>query len=102
MRLPPGQAKPEPLTYVRTYVKVPTMKRTATDLRAHLYEVLDHVAKTGEPVHVMRGGVELCIVRKSETPAKEKRKQRTLADLVVGDPDALIHSTWSWAEGKNL
>ncbi len=40
------------------------MKRTATDLRAHLYQVLDHVAMTGETVHVMRGDVELYIARK--------------------------------------
>ena len=75
------------------------MKRSATDLRAHLYEVLDHVARTGDPVTVTRGGVELCIVRKKPAPAR-KRKPRTLPNLIVGDPDELIHMEWPWSEGK--
>ena len=73
------------------------MKRTATDLRAHLYEVLDHVAKTGEPVHVTRGGVELAIMRKAAASNK-KKKPRTLPNLVVGDPDDLIHMEWPWTQ----
>jgi hypothetical protein len=77
------------------------MKRTATDLRAHLYEVLDHVATTGHPVHVVRNGVELCIVRKATAPAR-KKTPRTLPDLIVGDPDALIHMEWPWSKGKDL
>lgn len=89
------------LTYVRTYVTMPIMKRTATDLRAHLYEVLDYVAKTGEPVHVTRGGVELAIVRRAAVP-KKKKKPRTLPDLVVGDPDDLIHMEWPWSRGEGL
>ncbi len=75
------------------------MKRTATDLRAHLYEVLDHVAKTGQPVDVVRGGVELCIVRKGPaSPAKAKKVPRRLPDLIVGDPDDLVHIEWPWNE----
>jgi prevent-host-death family protein len=77
------------------------MKRSATDLRAHLYEVLDHVAKTGEPVEVTRGGVALCIVRKATT-SKPKRKPRTIPDLIVGDPDDLVHTSWAWSRGKDL
>jgi len=77
------------------------MMRTATDLRAHLYEVLDHVAATGEAVHVMRGDVELCIVRKEER-ASRRKKPRVLPGLIVGDPDALIHIEWPWNEGQDL
>lgn len=77
------------------------MKRSATDLRAHLYEVLDHVAQTGEPVEITRGGVELCIVRKL-APPKPKRKPRTIPDLIVGDPGDLVHSSWPWSGGKDL
>jgi len=76
------------------------MKRTATDLRAHLYQVLDHVAKTGQPAEITRHGVDLCIVRKEK--ALKKRKPRTLPDLIVGDPDALIHIEWPWSAGKDL
>ena len=77
------------------------MKRTATDLRAHLYEVLDHVARTGEPVHIQRGDVELCIVRKESRPVRNA-KPRSIPDLVVGDPDDLVHVDWPWSQGKEL
>lgn len=69
-------------------------------MRAHLYEVLDHVAATGEPVNIQRGDVELCIVRKSAV--KRPRKKRVLRDLIVGDPDELIHVEWPWSEGRDL
>jgi antitoxin (DNA-binding transcriptional repressor) of toxin-antitoxin stability system len=82
-------------TYVRMYVTLDTMKRTATDLRAHLYEVLDHVAKTGEPVEIVRGGVELCIVRKQKAP-RRRGAHRTLRELIVGDPASLVHVEWPW------
>ena len=87
---------------VRTCVRHTTqMRRTATDLRAHLYKVLDHVAKTGEPVYVTRGGVELCIVRQAAAPQKRK-KPRVIPRLIVGDPDALVHVEWPWSEGRDL
>jgi len=71
------------------------MKRTATDLRAHLYEVLDQVARTGEPVEVVRGGVELAIVRRKAAP-RRRRVPRTIPGLIIGDPDDLIHVEWPW------
>jgi antitoxin (DNA-binding transcriptional repressor) of toxin-antitoxin stability system len=74
------------------------MKRSATDLRAHLYAVLDHVARTGEPVEITRDGVELCIVRKEKKPTRRRGRRRTLRDLIVGDPDSLVHVEWPWAE----
>jgi antitoxin (DNA-binding transcriptional repressor) of toxin-antitoxin stability system len=76
------------------------MKRTATELRTHLYELLDHVAKTGQPVEVTRRGVELCIIRKPASRAP--RRPRTLPDLIVGDPDDLIHMEWPSSGGKDL
>lgn len=79
------------------------MKRTATDLRAHLYEVLDHVAKTGEVVDIVRGGVTVSIVRKHTVNKNENKKSpRTLPNLIVGDPDDLIHMEWRWSEGTDL
>lgn len=75
------------------------MKRSATDLRAHLYEVLDHVARTGEPVELTRNGVELCIVRKrKKTAPRRPVAPRVLRDLIVGDPASLVHVEWPWAE----
>ena len=76
------------------------MKRTPTDLRAHLYEVLDHVAQTGEAVEVVRGGVSLRIVR--DPPRPKKSAPRTLPNLIVGDPDELVHVQWPWTAGTDL
>jgi hypothetical protein len=53
------------------------VRRTATDLRAHLYEVLDYVATTGRPVEISRGGVELCIVRKEKTAKRRIERAQT-------------------------
>lgn len=78
------------------------MKRTVTDLRAHLYEVLDHVAKTGKPVEIVRNGVELCIIRKAPPALPKRRARRHLPDLIVGDPDDLIHMEWPWSKGQGL
>ena len=89
------------MTYVRTLPRLGGMKRTATDLRAHLYEVLDHVARTGQPVEITRNGVELAIVRRDEVP-KKKRKPRTLPNLIVGDPDDLVHIDWSSSWSRDL
>jgi antitoxin (DNA-binding transcriptional repressor) of toxin-antitoxin stability system len=77
------------------------MRKTATDLRAHLYEVLDHVVLTGEPVIIERKGVELCLARKPQAKRKSKRVKK-LANLIVGDPDDLIHMEWPWSGGNDL
>jgi antitoxin (DNA-binding transcriptional repressor) of toxin-antitoxin stability system len=77
------------------------MKRTATDLRAHLYAVLDQVARTGQPVEITRGGVELSIVRKDEAQ-RRARAPRTLPGLIVGAPDDLVHVEWPWSRGREL
>lgn len=77
------------------------MTKTATELRAHLYQVLDQVAKTGKPVTITRGGVELSIVRRERKP-KRKGPPRKIPDLIVGDPDELIHIEWPWAKGEDL
>jgi len=95
------RARPR-FTYVRTYDTVTAMKRTATDLRADLYRILDHVAESGEPVEVVRGDVTLCIIRKGDAPRKRKPSPRTLPKLIVGNPDDLVHMEWPWRKGKGL
>ena len=78
------------------------MKRSATELRANLYATLDHVAKTGEPVEIMRGGIELWIVRKDAPVKAPKKNPRTLPNLIAGDPADLVHTQWPWNEGRDL
>ena len=77
------------------------MRTSATALRANLYDLLDHVAKTGEPLEITRGGIDLCIVRKVRVKTTGK-KRRALRDLIVGNPDDLIHVEWPWSEGRDL
>jgi prevent-host-death family protein len=72
------------------------MKITATRLRAELYTVLDRVLETGEAIEVTRaGGTVVIKPMKSEKRARARpRKPRSNPDLVVGDPDELIHFDW--------
>jgi hypothetical protein len=87
----------------RTYVRyAASMERTPTDLRAHLYEALDHVASTGEVIEINRNGVALCIMRKpvAENARKSAKAPKTLPNLIVGDPDDLINLQWPWNAGR--
>jgi prevent-host-death family protein len=72
------------------------MKVTATKLRAELYQILDRVLETGEPVEVTRaaGTVVLRPLRSEKRSRRTKRKPKPNANLVVGNPDELIHFDW--------
>lgn len=72
------------------------MKVTATKLRSELYQILDRVLATGEPVEVTRAEgtvvIKPLISKKRTSPGKRKPKPNP--NLVVGDPDDLIHFDW--------
>lgn len=72
------------------------MKVTATKLRSELYQILDRVLATGEPVEVTRAEgtvvIKPLLAEKRSRPAKRKPKPNP--NLVVGDPDELIHFDW--------
>ena len=61
-------------------------------LRANLYRLLDRVLRTGEPIEIDRGGKKLLIV-----PKEKKTKLNNLVprDVIVGDPEDLVHLDWS-------
>jgi hypothetical protein len=61
-------------------------------LRANLYRLLDRVVQTGEPIEIDRGGKKLLIVPK-EKPARLKSLVRR--EVIVGDPEDLVHLDWS-------
>jgi hypothetical protein len=74
------------------------MKVTATRLRSELYRILDRVLETGESVEVVRAkGTVVLRPAVSERVArrKGKSKPKPKRDLVVGDPDDLVHFDWS-------
>ena len=65
---------------------------SATKLRQNLYNILDSVVDTGVPVEIKRKGRLLRIV--AEKPGT-KWDRLTAHQVVVGDPDDLVHIDWS-------
>lgn len=66
---------------------------TASELRARIYNLLDQVLETGEPLEIERKGRILRIVAE-EQPSKLGRLVRR-DHVIKGDPDSLIHVDWS-------
>lgn len=65
---------------------------TPTELRRNLYRILDQVAESGEPVAVDRRGRRLTI---SAEPVRGRLNNLVAHDVVVGDPEELVHVDWS-------
>lgn len=63
-----------------------------SQLRANLYRLLDRVLKTGEPIEIDRAGKRLLLVPKEK---KSKLENLVKRDVVVGDPEDLVHMDWS-------
>jgi hypothetical protein len=63
-----------------------------SQLRADLYRLLDRVLKTGEPIEIDRGGKRLLLVPKEK---KSKLDNLVKRNVIVGDPEDLVHMDWS-------
>jgi Antitoxin Phd_YefM, type II toxin-antitoxin system len=63
-----------------------------SQLRANLYRLLDRVLKTGEPIEIERAGKRLLLVPKE---MKSKLDNLVKRDVIVGDPEDLVHLDWS-------
>jgi hypothetical protein len=73
------------------------MRMTPTRLRANLYGVLDQIARSGQPVEIVRNGERFVL---SRAPREAPRKKRTIRwpkprDFIRGDPEALTHVDWA-------
>src|SRR6266446_8312986 len=88
-------------TYVRTCIHIDVrvvknydaiMVVKPSRLRANLYRLLDHVLRTGEPIEIDRGGKKLLIVPKEKQTRLNNLVRR---DIIVGDPEDLVHLDWS-------
>ncbi len=69
------------------------MAITASALRSDVYNILDQVLESGEPVTIERNGRELKIV-----PVEKRSKLDRLVarpDFIIGDPEDLVHVDWS-------
>ena len=69
------------------------MAITASKLREDVYNILDRVLETGEPVTIVRNGRELAIMP-LDPPSKLDRLI-SRPDAIVGDPDDLVEMDWT-------
>lgn len=77
---------------------------TATELRQHIYRLLDHVIETGEPLDITRKGHHLRLVANDPGPRDIFDRITGNPDVIVGDPEDLVHMDWSseWDVDKAL
>ena len=68
------------------------MRLSATRLRQDLYRILDSVLETGIPVEVERRGRIVKIIPQETTSKLSRLKTH---DIIVGDPESLVHLDWS-------
>lgn len=78
------------------------MKISATRLRENFYNILDEILATGEPVQIERNGKTLKIVPEKKSNIFERIERHP--DLIVGDPEDLVHIDWSghWKPDNDL
>lgn len=67
------------------------MTTTATDLRSHLFGILDSVITSGEPVYLERKGVRIRISRDDGGSRLLRLKKRP---TLLCDPEDIIHDNW--------
>ena len=65
---------------------------TATELRAHIYKVIDQVLATGEPREIVRNGQKLLLVPASRPRRTLEQRQRRQATACT--PDELVETRW--------
>lgn len=77
------------------------MRLSATHLKHNLFQVLDTILNTRQPIEVERNGHILKI-----TPDQPTSKLDNLEphDTIVGNLESIIHVEWlkEWQEQKNL
>jgi antitoxin (DNA-binding transcriptional repressor) of toxin-antitoxin stability system len=69
------------------------MTVTASKLREDIYNILDYVLATGEPVEIERKGRVLRIV--AVPPPGSRLARIKKRDFIVGDPEDLVEIDWS-------
>ncbi len=80
-----------------------TRQVTPSQLRADVYRLVDEVLETGIPLQINRHGRRLLLV--ADEPVGDRLSRiHTDPDLIVGDPEDLVHMDWSgeWSGGADL
>ena len=66
---------------------------TASELRANVYQLIDRVIETGQPLEIERNGHIVRII--AVEPASRLAQLPKRPDFVRGDPEELVHLDWS-------
>ncbi|MBA3564251.1 MAG: type II toxin-antitoxin system prevent-host-death family antitoxin [Gammaproteobacteria bacterium] len=69
------------------------MRYSISALRANLYKIIDQVLETGVPVEVVRRGRRVRII--PDKPRDKLACVREQPDLLIGDPEDIVHLEWS-------
>ena len=72
--------------------EVPRMPLRASAFRENIYRILDEILETGLPVYIERKGK---LLRIGAVEPKSKLANLKPRDLIVGNPEDLVHSDWS-------
>jgi len=68
------------------------MPLRASALRENIYRILDEILETGVPVDIERKGK---LLRIAAVEPRSKLANLKSRDLIVGDPEDLVHVDWS-------
>jgi hypothetical protein len=68
------------------------MTLRASALRENIYRILDEILETGVPVEIEHKGK---LLRIAAVEPKSKLGNLKPRDLIVGDPEELVHIDWS-------
>lgn len=68
------------------------MTLRASALRKNIYRILDEILETGVPVDIERKGK---LLRIAAVELRSKLANLKPRDLIVGDPEELVHIDWS-------
>ena len=69
------------------------MRVSPSQLRADIYNLIDRVIETGEPLEIDRNGKIVRLVPPREISWLDRLPVRD--GVVVGDPEGLVHVDWS-------
>jgi hypothetical protein len=75
---------------------------TATGLRNDIFNMLDAVIRTGQPLVVKRKGHRIIIdVEKMKSPTERLFSRSYRKNAVIGDPEDLVDiKAWEWEESE--
>ncbi len=83
--------------YNDSQIRGTLMAISIAKLKANIYNILDDIIRTGQPVDIERRGKKLRILSLSTQHAQESKLHKLIArpEAIVGSPDDFTHLDWS-------